>query len=73
MDIGFNVQLESNSADDIGKHINRLYREWMQSIDGRKKVIHELKKFTMTMPIQLTSFKEICENPKVIIGIIFLF
>lgn len=66
MDVGFDVVLEDNSADDLGRHICQLYQDWNQSIDSRKKVIDELQNLPIKIPIQLLSVKPIREKPKVI-------
>jgi len=66
MDVGFDVVLEDSSADDLSKHICNLYCDWNQSLDGRKKVIDELKNLPTIIPIQIVSVKPIREKQKVI-------
>lgn len=73
MDLGFDVELELDSADEIGKQIYRLYREWMQSIDGRQKVLRELKKYHIQKPIQVISVHHLRENLEVIWKYFFCF
>lgn len=65
MDVGFDVVLEDASADDLGRHICNLYCDWSQSMDGRKKVIDELRNFPITIPIQVVPVKPIREKQKV--------
>lgn len=66
MDVGFDVVLEDASADDLSKHICKLYCDWNQSIDDRKKVIDELKNLPVTIPIQVVPVRQIREKSKVI-------
>lgn len=66
MDVGFDVVLEDASADDLSKHICKLYCDWNQSMDDRKKVIDELKNLPVTIPIQVVPVKQIREKSKVI-------
>lgn len=73
MDLGFDVELQVDSADEIGKQIYRLFREWGQSIDSRQKVLRELKKFPFQKPIQLISVHQIRENTEVIFKYYFCF
>lgn len=72
MDVGFDVVLEDASADDLSKHICQLYCDWNQSMDSRNRVIDELKKLPITIPIQITPVRPLREKQKVIfIGIFF--
>lgn len=66
MDLGFDVELELDSVDLLGKQISRLYCEWEQSVDSRKKVLRELQNFPFNKPIQLISDHQIHENQQVI-------
>lgn len=66
MDVGFDVVLEDASADDLSKHICKLYCDWNQSLDDRKKVIDELKNLPITIPIQVVPLRPIREKSKVI-------
>lgn len=72
MDVGFDVVLEDASADDLSKHICKLYCDWNQSMDDRKKVIDELKNLPVTIPIQVVPVKQIREKSKVIVLIIII-
>jgi len=72
MDVGFDVVLEDASADDLSKHICNLYSDWNQSLDGRTKVIDELRSLPTTIPIQIVPVRPIREKQKVIcIALVF--
>lgn len=73
MDVGFDVVLEDASADDLSKHICDLYYEWNQSLDGRNKVIDELKHLPTVIPIQIVAVKPIREKQKVIYVTLIVF
>ncbi|XP_025415389.1 uncharacterized protein LOC112687070 [Sipha flava] len=64
MDVGFDVVLEDASADDLSKHICKLYCDWNQSVEGRKKVIDELKNLPVLIPIQVVPVRPIREKQK---------
>lgn len=66
MDVGFDVVLEDGSADEISKHICQLYFDWNESIDGRKKVIDELRSLPITIPVQVVPVRPKREKQKVI-------
>lgn len=66
MDVGFDVVLEDASADDLSKHICNIYCDWIQSLEGRQKVIDELKNLPIIIPIQMVSVRPIREKQKVI-------
>lgn len=66
MDFGFDVVLEDASAEELSKHICELYCIWNQSLDGRQKVIDELKSLPIVIPIQINPVKPIREKQKVI-------
>lgn len=66
MDVGFDVVLEDSSTDDLSKHICKLYCDWNQSIDARKKVIEELKNLPIAIPIQVVPVRPLNEKKKVI-------
>ncbi|XP_050545677.1 uncharacterized protein LOC126907965 isoform X2 [Daktulosphaira vitifoliae] len=57
MDVGFDVVLEDLSADDLGKHICKVYCDWNQSIQSRLHVIEELRSMPITIPIQVLPIK----------------
>lgn len=67
MDVGFDVVLDDSSADDLSKHICKLYCDWNQSTDTRKNVIDELKNLPVAIPIQVVPVRPIREKQKVII------
>lgn len=71
MDVGFDVVLEDSSADDLSRHICKLYSDWNQS-EGRQKVIDELKNLPITIPIQVVPVKSIREKQKVILYYAFV-
>ena len=73
MDVGFDVVLEDASADDLSKHICDLYCDWNQSLDGRTKVIDELKNLPTIIPIQIVPARLIREKQKVIYNICILY
>ncbi|NP_001233010.1 uncharacterized protein LOC100569200 [Acyrthosiphon pisum] len=64
MDVGFDVVLEDASADDLSKHICNLYSDWNQSLDGRTKVIDELRSLPTIIPIQIVPVRPIREKQK---------
>lgn len=64
MDVGFDVVLEDASSDDLSKHICQLYCDWNQSMESRNKVIDELKKLPITIPIQITPVRPLREKQK---------
>lgn len=66
MDVGFDVVLEDSSADDLGKHICKLYYDWNLSLDSRKLVIDEIKSLPIAIPIQVVPVKPTREKQKVI-------
>lgn len=65
MDVGFDVVLEDGSADEISKHICQLYFDWNESMDGRKKVIDELRSLSVIIPIQVVPIRTKREQQKV--------
>jgi len=65
MDVGFDVVLEDCSADDLSKHICQVYCDWNESIEGRKKVIDQLKSLPIIIPIQVVPVKPKREKQKV--------
>lgn len=65
MDVGFDVVLEDASADDLSKHICKLYCDWNQSMEGRTKVIDELTSLPTLIPIQIVPVKPTREKQKV--------
>jgi len=74
MDVGFDVVLEDASADDLSKHIHKLYCDWNQSLEGRTKVIDELRSLPTIIPIQIVPVRPIREKQKVnCIRFVFLF
>jgi len=64
MDFGFDVVLEDASAEELSKHICELYCIWNQSLEGRQKVIDELKSLPIVIPIQINPVKPIREKQK---------
>lgn len=66
MDVGFDVVLEDSSADDLSRHICKLYCDWNQS-ERRQKVIDELKNLPEIIPIQVVPLRSIREKQKVIL------
>jgi len=66
MDVGFDVVLEDASADDLSKHICKLYSDWSHSLDGRTKVIDELRSLPTVIPIQIVAVRPLREKQKVI-------
>lgn len=66
MDVGFDVVLEDGSADEISKHICQLYFDWNESMDGRKKVIDELRNLPITIPVQVVPVRPKREKQQVI-------
>lgn len=52
MDVGFNSVLEDTSADDLSKHIYKLYCEW-KIPEKRESVLNRLKNLPMPTPLQV--------------------
>lgn len=72
MDVGFDVVLDDGSADEISKHICQIYYDWNESMDGRKKVIDELRNLPVIIPIQVAPVRTKREKQKVCFNIHFI-